>query len=576
MEDQGSEEGQRPLRTAPHVLQAVIIGDNLQRIPVAQIKQEPVEGQLQQWETQWQTFLKTVEAPQTGWMAVQLPEEPPPWDDTQAFLTSFEQVAEACRWPKEVWATRLLPALQGEAERAYSRMEVRDREDYGKVKVAILQGDVLRREKNRQHFRCFCYREDEGPRGAYSQLQELCHRWLKVEKHTKEQILEDLILEQLLTILPPEVQSWVRERGPGSCSEAVALAEDFLRRQQEANKWEQQILTKFVEPAVRSVKAKAAPSDRGETQLRKETKARHKPDASLMDCMPANNCEEKTVEHPKLNESREEVLQYSELSVGREKSLVCSKMAKPDVAPQIRTPKNVTQISEEGKISWDPHSSKRQQRNHSKNDTKDSIPGVENKTFGERLLENARHPESLREYSGLFECEAANNRGETLQHAKCSKNVSLYRDPLINQQQNMHASEKPHKCSYVGKATCQIFHEGTHAEKTPFQCSTCGKCFSRNSLLLKHERTHRGEKAYTCPTCGKSFVYSWNLIKHKKKHTGEKPHQCSACGKTFFERSDLLRHERTHTGEKPYRCTHCWRHFSQKWLLIKHERTHTG
>ncbi|KAH0630607.1 hypothetical protein JD844_013828 [Phrynosoma platyrhinos] len=112
-------------------------------------------------------------------------------------------------------------------------MAAGDRGDYGKVKAAILRGDALRRERQRQHFRRFCYREAEGPRGAYNQLQKLCQGWLKAERHTKEQVLELLILEQFLAILPPEVQSWVRQYGPETCSEAVGLAEDFLLRQRE-------------------------------------------------------------------------------------------------------------------------------------------------------------------------------------------------------------------------------------------------------------------------------------------------------------------------------------------------------
>uniref|UniRef100_A0A8D2Q578 SCAN box domain-containing protein n=1 Tax=Varanus komodoensis TaxID=61221 RepID=A0A8D2Q578_VARKO len=239
----GCVQGERSqgVRKGPHLLQAVIIGEDAQRIPVVQIKQEPEEGELQQWEVQWQEFLKTVEAPQSGWVIPQLPEEPAPWDDTKAFLASFEQVAEACRWPKEEWVARLLPALSGEARQAFRSLEAQDREDYGKVKAAILRGDALSREKNRQHFRCFCYQEAEGPRGAYSQLQELCHRWLKPEQQSKEQILELLILEQFLAILPPETQSWVRERGPETCSQAVALAEDFLLRLQEAEEQEKQV-----------------------------------------------------------------------------------------------------------------------------------------------------------------------------------------------------------------------------------------------------------------------------------------------------------------------------------------------
>uniref|UniRef100_A0A8D2L430 SCAN box domain-containing protein n=1 Tax=Varanus komodoensis TaxID=61221 RepID=A0A8D2L430_VARKO len=127
----------------------------------------------------------------------------------------------------------------GQAEWAYRVLEARDKEDYGKVKAAILRGDALSREKQRQHFRRFCYQEADGPRGAYSQLQELCHRWLKIEQHSKEQILELLILEQFLTILPSEVQGWVRECGPESCSQAVVL--EFLLRQQEAQRQGHQV-----------------------------------------------------------------------------------------------------------------------------------------------------------------------------------------------------------------------------------------------------------------------------------------------------------------------------------------------
>uniref|UniRef100_A0A8D2L3R6 SCAN box domain-containing protein n=1 Tax=Varanus komodoensis TaxID=61221 RepID=A0A8D2L3R6_VARKO len=96
-------------------------------------------------------------------------------------------------------------------------------------------------QNERQHFRRFCYQEAEGPRGAYSRLQELCQGWLKVERHSKEQILELLILEQFLTILPPEIQSWVRDVGPETCAQAVALAEDFLLRQPEVEEQDHQV-----------------------------------------------------------------------------------------------------------------------------------------------------------------------------------------------------------------------------------------------------------------------------------------------------------------------------------------------
>uniref|UniRef100_A0A8C4VIM9 SCAN box domain-containing protein n=1 Tax=Gopherus evgoodei TaxID=1825980 RepID=A0A8C4VIM9_9SAUR len=113
--------------------------------------------------------------------------------------------------------------------------------NYGKVKAAILQGEDTRLEMRRRCFRQFRYQEAEGPREACSHLRELCHRWLEPQSHTKEQILELLILEQFLTILPEEMQNWVWERGPENCAQAVALAEGFQLGQPEAGLWEQQV-----------------------------------------------------------------------------------------------------------------------------------------------------------------------------------------------------------------------------------------------------------------------------------------------------------------------------------------------
>ncbi|XP_061476145.1 zinc finger and SCAN domain-containing protein 23-like [Rhineura floridana] len=176
----------------------------------------------QYWETQRQQWGNTV-----------MPESVP-WEDAKAFLTSFEEVAKACQWPKEEWATWLLPALSREAEEAFRSLEAGDQEDYGKVKAAILRGDALRMEAQRQRFRQFCCEEVEDPRRVYSQMQELCHQWLKPERRTKEQILELLILEQFLASLPPELQGWIRAGGLETCSQAVALAEEFLMSQEMA------------------------------------------------------------------------------------------------------------------------------------------------------------------------------------------------------------------------------------------------------------------------------------------------------------------------------------------------------
>ncbi|XP_029142424.1 neurotrophin receptor-interacting factor homolog, partial [Protobothrops mucrosquamatus] len=187
----------------------------------------------ERWEGQLQQFLKSLQPILAG-RGSSGTSEASPWEDTKEFLASFEQVAKACRWPRDQWAAHLLPALSGEAEEAFRGLEARDQENYEKVKAAILRGEALRTERQRQHFRQFCCQEMEDPRRIHSQLQELCRQWLRPERRTKEQILELLILEQFLASLPPELRSWIQARRPESCPQAVALVEDFLMSQQEA------------------------------------------------------------------------------------------------------------------------------------------------------------------------------------------------------------------------------------------------------------------------------------------------------------------------------------------------------
>lgn len=92
-------------------------------------------------------------------------------------------------------------------------------------------------EAARQLFRQFRYQVMSGPQETLRQLRKLCFQWLQPEVHTKEQILEILMLEQFLTILPGEIQTWVRKQCPGSGEEAVTLVESLKGDPQRLWQW---------------------------------------------------------------------------------------------------------------------------------------------------------------------------------------------------------------------------------------------------------------------------------------------------------------------------------------------------
>ncbi|XP_062978706.1 zinc finger protein with KRAB and SCAN domains 1-like [Elgaria multicarinata webbii] len=520
MEELGpaKEELQAGGRRDPCVVQVGTIQELLTGAALQRIKKEPEEGLQERWEAQWQEFLRTMQAGRENLPLLR------PWshEDAKDFQASFKAAVEANQGPSGEHVAQDLQGLSGEAQEAYRRPE-----PPVKVKEEILdEEDGVSVELRCQRFRQFCYREAEGPREAFKQLWELCRQWLVPERNTKVQMLELVILEQFLAILPLEMRSWVRERSPETCAQAVAQAEDFLMRLREAESPKQKVLGPLEEVAINSPKLEQDTSDAVEMPLPMEVKQEEDGESNLLEADGHSWMHEENfgLQSPERGTSSGLALTRAEgMSSQDPKTDV---MARSQQGRGICLPKRVEETEERG--------------------------------FLREKCGKALNRSALQE--GLLE-SALGKTG-----IDCGKSCSPSVDVPKNQKM-----QKLFECTYCGKicnnSAHLVIHERIHTGEKPHKCSECGKSFTQKGNLTTHKRIHMGEKPHQCRDCGKSFSRRQQLARHERIHSGEKPYICPDCGKSFCRKDSLITHKGTHAREKPFECSHYGESFTSSFGL---------
>ncbi|XP_059585297.1 zinc finger protein 2 isoform X2 [Alligator mississippiensis] len=466
----------------------------------------------------------------------------------------------------------------------------------------------------RQRFRGLRYRDAPGPREVCRRLQELCRGWLEPQRRSKEQVLELVVLEQFLAILPPGMRSWEWGRSVQTCAQAVALAEGFQRGLEEDEKRQVAAWGKVQDVGAEEMPSPGAqwepgdawreqPQARGADRPLEEPGQRETPGPqdAKEEPPPRQESGAGTLSRAEQKRPGKEpvTLELHRTSPGsleergsptRELGQLQKGQGRPprqelrevfeDVAVYF-TRKEWELLEDEDKVLYWDQMLKNYQALISlgyRGPTPDLICSIqqgqvelwvcEDEDGGEMSKSKELLPGGAWLLSRAEEQPPADGAADP-EPAGTSPGSLAEMDPLTPEEDQWHKSQGRPQKQKENVAVNQ--HRRIHLRRKMHRCTECRKNFICWQDLSQHQCGQ-----HCCTKCGKRFKQVSTPARHWCMHAREKPLECSECGNSFNLSSNLAQHQHMHTGKKPHRCSECGKSFTQSSSLTKHRLIHTG
>ncbi|XP_043919263.1 zinc finger and SCAN domain-containing protein 21-like isoform X2 [Protopterus annectens] len=462
-------------------------------------------------------------------------------DDIEAYLTMFEKMAASYQWPAKQWVSYLVPYLSGRAQMAYSNLDARHAEDYSQVKDAILQEYNINEETYRLRFRTYQYNLGDSLHDVYSCLRELFAKWVKPEQTTVQQIMEIMILEQFIEILPRDMQMWIKTHHPQTGEKAILLAEDFLLSAHDLKSESTLGPVEFEDIAVFFSEEEWNILTDAEKELYRD--------------VMKENYETATSIGLHIPEHYTELLTKAEDSTRDSESLGEAKL-------QDFQPKEGTHTARTGSIL----------SNEESKETKVSIePSV---TIIEERLYQCHQCEKNFHDADQYRMHCESHSEEKLY--KCNECEKHFRHhSSLRSHQQIHVGEQTNKCTDCDSSFTYLSdlrkHRRIHTGVGPYNCAVCEKRFTRVSDLDMHLQSHCDRKPSKCEDSEMRIIQHPGVCKQQQNIGDAETNHCSLSGTNIANLSSLNLHKPDYPFKMPYKCITCKKGFINLYLFRRHQ-----